>query len=471
MSDMPIFSQQEHAAFLASPRKHVLMLTNHGIQEWEVNPGLPDTGGQVVFVNNLSDALVKAGFKVTIENRGGYPHPLTGRRREGIHYRDEHQRIVYLEDGLHEFVRKEDMDERMPRLVEALERFIDAEGTGVDLIISHYWDGAKLGVLFNWTLPERVTHVWVPHSLGAIKKSNVPPEQWEGLRVDERIAIERALIAELDGVGATSSRIRQSLAEDYGYTGPPLFLPPCIDPDRYYPRRVSDVDGVWDFLGQWSGLPPEAVRERKIVTEISRTDTTKRKDVLIEAFAIAQQRVPDSLLVVSVDDNKRELAGTLRALIRARGLEHCVATYIPDEVLPALYATTDVYCTPSVMEGFGMSAQEAAASSVPVVASHLVPFVSEYLLGERVEVIPRVSNPGGDSRPVKVGEGAVVVQADDVDGFAYALEMLLTDDDLREEMGANAYRVTVPYFTWPHIVSAFLDQIGVSPVQACPPAQ
>lgn len=104
-----------------------------------------------------------------------------------------------------------------------------------------------------------------------------------------------------------------------------------------------------------------------------------------------------------------------------------------------------------------MSAQEAAATGVPVVASHLVPFVTEYLLGEEVDVIGLK-----DKQPMKRGRGAVVVQADDVDGFARALEMLLTDADLRAEMGRNAYRITVPTFTWQNRVPAFLDEIGES---------
>jgi glycosyltransferase involved in cell wall biosynthesis len=132
-------------------------------------------------------------------------------------------------------------------------------------------------------------------------------------------------------------------------------------------------------------------------------------------------------------------------------------------MLPTLYAVTDVYCTPSVMEGFGMSAQEAAATGVPVVASHLVPFATEYLLGEEVEHFFDQSDFVGGSLPVKRGRGAVVVRADDVNGFAHALEMLLTDDDLRKEMGENAYHITIPYFTWRNTVTAFLDGIGTSP--------
>ncbi len=446
------------------------MITNHGIHQWKIIPGLPDTGGQNVFVNQYTAALAKLGFKVTIVNRGGYPHPVTGEWRKGVHYKDEHQRILYMEDGWPKFVRKEDMDERIPSLVESLKSFLNAEGARVDLIMSHYWDGAKIGILYNRDRQERVKHVWLPHSLGAIKKRNVPPDRWIGLRVDERIATERSLIPDLDAIAATSSVVERALREDYGYTQAPLLLPPCVDTDRYHPREVSNEDNVWDFLSQRSGegseaaLPPAEVRECKIVTEISRTDTTKRKDVLIKAFAEgaapAHQRTPNSFLVVSIDENQEDLAGKLKHLIRGLNLQNHIAVVGSVwDLLPTLYAVTDVYCTPSVMEGFGMSAQEAAATGVPVVASHLVPFVTEYLLGtDAKEVHFKEGSP-----PLKLGRGAIVVQADDVDGFAYALEMLLSDDELRKAMGQNAYHATVPYFTWENRVSDFLDAIGLDP--------
>ncbi|MGD2177219.1 MAG: glycosyltransferase [Anaerolineae bacterium] len=459
MSEALANSLDEYTAFRASPRQHILMITNHGIHQWKIIPGLPDTGGQNVFVNQFTEALAELGFRITIVNRGGYPHPVTGEPRRGLHYRDENQRILYLEDGLQEFVRKEDMDERIPHLVEFLRTFLDAEGTTGDLILSHYWDGLKIGALLNGTLSEPARHIWTPHSLGAIKKRNVSPDQWADLRVDERIAAERKLLKELDGVAATSSLVRRSLEEDYEYTGTILFLPPSVDTDRFHPREVSDGDEVWEFLSRWSGLSPAEVQGCRIVTEISRTAATKRKSVLIEAFAMVERRIPNSLLVVSVDDNKKELAGQLRGLIRALGIQNCVATYVPDDVLPALYAVADVYCTPSVMEGFGMSVQEATATGIAVVASDLVPFATEYLLGADTTEV----DVEGVDQPLKLGEGAIVVPADDVKGFACALEMLLSDNDLREAMGWRAYQITIPYFTWPRRVSRFLKELNVKP--------
>ncbi|HKZ24228.1 MAG TPA: hypothetical protein VJ398_00375, partial [Acidimicrobiia bacterium] len=85
-------------------RLHVLMLTNHGVHEWKVVPGLPDTGGQNVYVIHFTEALVAQGYRVTIVNRGGYAHPTTGEPQMGVRYHPSgHSRILYLEDGVPEF--------------------------------------------------------------------------------------------------------------------------------------------------------------------------------------------------------------------------------------------------------------------------------------------------------------------------------------------------------------------------------
>jgi len=460
LTDISIDAPEKHDAFLNSARKHVLMITNHGIHQWKIIPGLPDTGGQNVFVNQFTRTLAQNGFKVTIANRGGYCHPNTGEWREGLRYKDAHRRIIYLQDDVNQFVRKEDMAGQIPALAQYLKDFLDSQGTDVDLIISHYWDAANLGVTYNRQRAAPVKHIWVPHSLGAIKKRNVAKDEWPKLRIDERIKIERSMIEELDGIAATSSAIRQSLKEDYGCPTEPIFLPPSINTERYHPHQIPDKHRIWDFLCQHSGLEPAEIRQRKIVTEISRTDTTKRKDVLIKAFAQAHRQIPDSFLIVSIDSNEEELAQNLKGLIKSEGIgQHTAVVGYVRDILPDIYAATDVYCTPSVMEGFGMSVQEAAASKAAVVASHRVPFVTEYLLGSNIKKV-QYSKDG--AHPLQQGEGAIVVQADEVDGFAHALTTLLGDDSLRRQMAQKAYDITIPYFTWDNRVKDFLEKIGVT---------
>jgi len=460
MADVPKYdfaNDPTHQAFTSFEAPHVLMITNHGVHQWDVSPGLPDTGGQNMFVNMFTDTLASLGFRITIANRGGYPHPVTGEMQAGLRYKDARRRILYLEDGTPEFIRKENMDARTPRLAQFLWRFLESPAGGhVDMIISHYWDGAKVGALVHRNFRHPAKHIWVPHSLGTVKKHNMSPETWDDLRIDERITIEKQLIGELDAVAATSPLIRHALIEDYGVTQP-LFLPPCIDPRRFHPRRIDREHEIYRFLGHHCGISTQEVHRCRIITEISRTDTTKRKDVLIRAFAKVHQEHPDTLLVVSVDEHEQDLHRDLWNLIRELGIaSHVAVVGNVWERLPDLYAITDVYCSPSVMEGFGMAVQEAAATAVPVIGSHLIPFVTEYLLdGSAKEVTFDEAHA-----PLKLGKAAIVVEADDVDGFAAAIKTLLADEPLRQRMGQAGYAATIPYFTWDGMTRQFLEAAG-----------
>ena len=440
---------------------HVLMITNHGVHEWQVVPGMPDTGGQNVYVNQLTEALIDQGYRVTIINRGGYAHPETGEPQVGtVYHPSGRARIVYIEDGTGEFIRKEDMDEQIPALIADLEDKLAVEGCRYDLIISNYWDAGKIGAALSGRSARRVPHVWIPHSLGALKKRNMDPSAWESLRIEERIDNEQLLIEEIDGGVATSSAIRDTFIEDYGHS-PRYFLPPCVDTERYRPRSHG-CDHTWDFLASLSTHTTGELQRRQIVTEISRTDRTKRKDVLIRAFARAREQVPDIALAVALDDRAGAQYDTAMALIHDLDIERDVIVLgsVWDH-LPCLYGVTSVYCTPSVMEGFGMSAQEAAATGIPVVSSALVPFAVEYLLGSDPHRIP--INGKDRESDLFVGEGAIVVPADNVEGFSKALVMLLGNDEMRTEMGGRALAITVPYFTWEARTKDLLSDLGITP--------
>lgn len=447
--------------FFGAPGTHVLMITNHGVHEWQVVPGMPDTGGQNVYVNQFTEALIDQGYKVTIVNRGGYAHPETGELQAGtVYHPSGRARILYLEDGTPEFVRKEDMDEHVPALAADLERKLEADGLRYDLIISHYWDAGKIGAAINDRMSQPVPHLWIPHSLGVLKKRNTDPSTWEHLRIDERIDNERALIEQIDGGVATSSAIRETFINDYEYESK-YFLPPCVDTARYRPQE-DDCDEIWGFLAGLSAHSADELRTRRIVTEISRTDRTKRKDVLIRAFAQIHEQVPGVVLAVTLDERAGAPYDEAVSLIREFGLERDVIVLgsVWDR-LPCLYAVTSVYCTPSVMEGFGMSPQEAAATMKPVVSSDLVPFAVEYLLGDDPRRVP--VDGGTRGHELLVGDGAIVVPADDVDGFAQALLMLLTDDELSIGMGRRGLDITVPYFTWESRTKDLLGDLGITP--------
>jgi glycosyltransferase involved in cell wall biosynthesis len=200
------------------------------------------------------------------------------------------------------------------------------------------------------------------------------------------------------------------------------------------------------------------VERASIICEVSRTDHTKRKDVLIRAFAHVRSRFPDTLLAVTIDKTRADIYEPLIALVQQLELSEAVAVLGSiSEYVPSLYGVSQIYCTPSIMEGFGMSIQEAAACGVPAVASGRVPFAVEYLLGRKPEerVVER------DGTRLLIGPGAIVAEPDSVAGIAAGLETLLADDGLRQRMGRAAYGITIPAFTWERATREFLQAAEV----------
>lgn len=189
--------------------------------------------------------------------------------------------------------------------------------------------------------------------------------------------------------------------------------------------------------------------------EISRTDDTKKKDVLIRAFAAVNKKRPDTMLIISLDPNEKELYNKLQSLIDDLEIRDSVAVIGNVwRILPELYSIIQIYCSASVMEGFGMAVQEAAATKVPVVGSDLIPFVTEYLAGINSK---RVEYNGSN---LILGEGGVIVPANEVEGFSAAIEMLLDDEGLREKLGNRAFEITIPYFTWTSMTRKLLKDMG-----------
>lgn len=445
------------AQFIDSSRPHVVMVTNHGMHRWQVDAGLPDTGGQNVYVNQLSTTLNKLGFRVTIYNRGGYPDPVEGEMRTGTIYRNSHERLTYLEDSVKEFVRKEEMLPRVQELSRSLVEHVRS-GPEPSLVISHYWDGAAVTDKAMQALHLPVPHVWVPHSLGILKREGTPPDQWADLNIDQRIQTEETLLDRVTLVGATSQAVRRVLADHHGVRDS-VFLPPCVDEDHFNPDTARSDEQVFSLLTETTGLSEQEVRAASIITEVSRTDRSKRKDLLIEAFAQVVKRHPSALLAVTLNPEAGELYRELMALTKQRGIgKRLAALGSIWEYLPSLYGHTAVYCTPSRMEGFGMSIQEAAACGVPAVASSRVPFAAEYLLGRSVET----RTIGSDGTEIQIGEGAIVVPAGNLDATVYALDLLLSDSELRHSMGRAAYRITIPRFTWKSVTTRFLEQVGIA---------
>jgi glycosyltransferase involved in cell wall biosynthesis len=104
---------------------------------------------------------------------------------------------------------------------------------------------------------------------------------------------------------------------------------------------------------------------------------------------------------------------------------------VPDTDLPGLYNAASVLATPSFYEGFGLPALEAMACGTPVVVADRA------------------------SLPEVVGEAGLLVNPDDVDDIARALNRVLTDEPLRARMRALGL-AQAARFTWERTAQATL---------------
>jgi glycosyltransferase involved in cell wall biosynthesis len=160
-------------------------------------------------------------------------------------------------------------------------------------------------------------------------------------------------------------------------------------------------------LQQAYGLP------RDYVYYVGGLDQRKNVVTLLRAWARLPERLQHIPLVIAgrALGSDRALFPDLDAVIAEQSLTQRVRRIeVPIEDGPLLYQGATVFVYPSSYEGFGLPPLEAMACGAPVICSD------------------------ASSLPEVVGDAALCVAAEDVDGWAAALTRLLDDSALRDDL-------------------------------------
>lgn len=152
------------------------------------------------------------------------------------------------------------------------------------------------------------------------------------------------------------------------------------------------------------GVPEDSI----LLITVGEVAERKNHITLIKALAKLQN---DKIFLIICGEGKD--MKLLQALSKKYDLDNNVIFLGRREDIPELCNIADIYCFPSKREGMGIAAMEGMAAGLPLISSN-IQGIKDY---------------------AKQGKTGYVLEYDDVNGFAVAIEKLANNQELRERFG------------------------------------
>jgi N-acetyl-alpha-D-glucosaminyl L-malate synthase BshA len=214
-------------------------------------------------------------------------------------------------------------------------------------------------------------------------------------------AITKFSIEKSDKLTAVSDYLREETFSAFGCTACAVeVIHNFIDPEVYDRARYEPA--------LRASLPPG----RRVLMHVSNFRPVKRVLDVVRVFAQVQRELPSVLVMVG--DGPDRVAAEEES--RRLGLQGSIFFLGRIDQVAPLLASADLFLLPSQSESFGLSALEALASGVPVVAS----------------------KAGGIPEVVRDGETGSLCAVGDVDGMARSAIAILGDAGRWERMSTLA---------------------------------
>lgn len=379
----------------------------------------PHSGGQGIYVRNLSRELVRLGHEVEVFSGPPYPdldpgvrftplpsldlyrEPDPFRRPKLAEFRDSLDVLEYATMCTSGFGEPRTFSWRLARhLRERLDEF--------DVLHDNQTLGPGILDLARRGLPVLTT---VHHPISADRRlelahargwARITKRRWYGfVQMQRRVARDSAHLL------TVSDQSAADIVEDFGV-----------------PRSRIDVVPVGVDVDTFT---PDAAPARvpgRIVTVASADVPLKGLSVLIRALTLLPTEAWSEVVVVGRAGDRTGKALADAGLLDRVRFESGLST----SELAALVASADLSVVPSLYEGFSLPAVEAMASGTPLVAS-------------RVGALPALVGPADDAAGLLVAPG-------DATELAGAMRTLLTDPDRATAMGAAGRRRAQHEYSW-----------------------
>ncbi|HEX3455120.1 MAG TPA: glycosyltransferase family 1 protein [Gaiellaceae bacterium] len=230
-------------------------------------------------------------------------------------------------------------------------------------------------------------------------------------------AKQKLAIARARRLFTVSESARAEISQRLGLAPERLAVVPEAPDAVFTPRDPAEIDAARAEIGLAPG-------ERYLLYA---GGISPHKDIgtLLDAFAQLEAR-PKLVMVGALEgDAYLSAAAAVREKIAALGLaaEAVLPGFVPDEALAALYSGAAVVALPSLAEGFGLPAVEAAACGAPVVLSDI------------------------SAHRETLGDDALFFPPRDAPVLAERIRHLLGSDMLRRSLGERGH-ARVARYTW-----------------------
>lgn len=274
-----------------------------------------------------------------------------------------------------------------------------------DMVIIH--DPQPLPMIEHYE--KRGPWIWRCH----VDLSGPDPELWDYLK---------GFIEQHDAVILT--------LEDYAQevNTPQLFFLPAIDPFSIKNKELSEED-IDERLSHYD-IPTDL----PLVVQISRFDRWKDPQGVIEAFKMAREEVPATLVLLgNVATDDPEGPEVYDALRDQREERIIIISKQDTALVNALQRRAAVVMQKSISEGFGLTVTEAMWKGAAVIGGDV----------------------GGIRRQIRDGENGFLVSS--VKEAAERMVQLLEDRELRRKLGAAARETARDNFLLTRYLEQYLD--------------